>query len=69
MNEHEKHAIAQEIVLEHARDIEFLSVCERLDDKGIDDESGDLAREIHDLAMSADVTVQINAAELTKENP
>lgn len=60
MNEQQKRAIAQELVLEHAREIEFLSVAERLADEGIEDESDDLAREIHDLAMSADVTVQIN---------
>ena len=52
--------IAEEIVLDHARDIEFLSVCERLDDEGVDDGRGDLARRIHDLAMSATVTVEIH---------
>jgi hypothetical protein len=56
--------IAEELVREHARDIEFLSVCERLDDLGVEDESGDLAREIHDLAMSADLTVELPTADV-----
>jgi hypothetical protein len=51
--------IAEELVREHAQDIEFLSVCERLGDLGVEDESGDLAREIHDLAMAADPTVNL----------
>lgn len=52
--------IAEEIVLDHARDIEFLSVAERLAEEAVDDPNDDLARRIHGLAMSATVTVEIH---------
>lgn len=48
---------AAEIMLDHARDVEFLSVAEHLADQEIDDPNDDLAREIHDLIHTADITI------------
>ena len=59
----EPQEIAMGLVLEAAKEIEFLSVAERLDDLGIADDNGDLARKIHDLAMAAKVTVAVGPPE------
>lgn len=53
-----------ELVLDHAREIEFLSVCELLAEDNFTqgmpvEEVEKLAREIHDLALEATVTVEL----------
>lgn len=51
---------AAEVVLDHARDIEYLSVVEALGEAGIEDPDGDLARAIHNMAMNANITIDLD---------
>lgn len=55
--------LAAEIVLDHARDIEYLSVSEMLEHEVDIDEIGEaeydrIARQVHDLATTASLTVE-----------
>lgn len=63
ITDEQKREFAEELILEHAQDVEFLSVSERLGDTELDlsglseDEYDELCREIHDLVGKAEVTV------------
>jgi hypothetical protein len=54
------HAFARDIVLDHAKDVEFLSVTEMLEDdlyEYDEDAQAEICREVHDLIRKASVTV------------
>ncbi len=57
MTEEEIRTHAIWLVKDHAKDVEFLSVAERLADAEVDDPNDDLARAIHDEIRKATVTV------------
>lgn len=56
----EHREIAAALVLDHARDIEFLSVVEKVEELGIDDPDNTIAETIHDAALKATVTVDLD---------
>jgi hypothetical protein len=59
-DELQTHAI--ELILDHARDVEFLSVAEYLADEQVDDPNDDIARRIHDLIHEATIEVSFPEA-------
>lgn len=55
--------IATDLILDHARDVEFLSIVEKLDDREIDDPDDELAKRISDLISTATITVELHDEE------
>ena len=58
---------AEEIILDHARDVEFLTIAEHLADRDIDDPDDDTARAIDDMIRKATVTVEFPESGIAAE--
>lgn len=63
MNDTEIRELATELILDHARDIEWLTIGERLPDDVPDDEREEVKRKIDDLIVKAKITVELPVSE------